>query len=107
MRAAGASRPVRSRVAMDMGEITVRLTPRASENRIAGERGGLVLVRVTAPPVDGKANEALCRLIARSLRIGVRSVSIVRGGQSREKHVRVEGLSTEDLRAGLGLSPRP
>ena len=91
---------------METAEIAVRLTPRASENRIAGERNGLLLVRVSAPPVDGKANEALCRLIARTLRIGVRNVSIVRGAGAREKLVRVEGLSTAALRAALGLAPQ-
>ncbi len=91
---------------MESGEIAVRLTPRASENRIAGERDGALLVRVSAPPVDGRANEALCRLIARRLRVGVRSVTIVRGGSARTKMVRVEGLSTAEVRAGLGLDPQ-
>ena len=91
---------------MQAGEITVRLTPRAGENRIAGERDGVLLVRVTAPPVDGKANQALCRLIARRLRVGVRSVSVVRGGAARMKLIRIEGLSTAEVRAGLGLDPQ-
>ncbi len=49
-----------------MAELTVRLQPRARRTEIVGERGGVVVVRVTAPPVDGKANEALCRLIAKT-----------------------------------------
>ena len=88
---------------METCEIDVRLTPRARENRIVGERGGRVLVRVTAPPSEGRANEALCRLIARGARVGIRSVSITRGGSSREKRVRVEGVTEEQLRAALGL----
>ena len=85
--------------------IAVRLTPRASEDRIVGERAGALVVRVTAPPVDGRANEALCRLIARRARIGVRSVSILRGSAARDKLVRVEGLELEQLRAALQLGP--
>ncbi len=83
------------------GEIAVRLIPRARANEISGERNGVLLVRVTAPPVDGRANEAMCRLIAKRARVGVRSVSVVRGMSSREKVVRVEGISLEDLRAAL------
>jgi len=88
---------------MDSCEIAVRLTPRAGENRIVGERGGRLLVRVGAPPVGGAANDALCRLIAKRCRVGVRSVSIVRGAGSREKLLRVEGLSEAQLRVALGL----
>jgi uncharacterized protein (TIGR00251 family) len=87
---------------MMKAEVTVRLTPRAGKNEIAGERDGALLVRVTAPPVDGQANAALCRLIAKRARVGVRSVAVVRGTSSREKVVRVEGISPEDLRAALG-----
>lgn len=88
---------------MDACEISVRLTPRASSNQVTGEREGTVLVRVTAPPVDGAANTALCRLIARRARVGIRSVTIVRGEGSREKLIRVEGIDASALRAALGL----
>jgi len=83
-------------------EIAVRLIPRARVNEIAGERNGVLLARVTAPPVDGRANAALCRLIAKRVGIGVRSVSIVRGASAREKVVRVEGIGEEELRRALG-----
>jgi uncharacterized protein len=86
---------------MASAEITVRLMPRARKNEIAGERDGVLLVRVTAPPVDGQANAALCRLIAKRVRVGVRSVSVVRGASSRKKVVRVEGITPADLRAAL------
>jgi len=86
---------------MDSAEVPVKLVPRARANEISGERNGVLLVRVTAPPVDGRANAALCRLIAKRARVGVRRVSVVRGASSREKVVRVEGISSEDLRAAL------
>jgi uncharacterized protein (TIGR00251 family) len=88
---------------MESCEIAIRLQPGARREEIAGERDGLLLVRVTAPPVDGRANAALCRLIAKRARVGVRSVSIVRGAGTREKLVRVEGIGREALRRSLGL----
>jgi len=86
---------------MDSCEIAVRLQPRARANEIVGEREGVLLVRVSAPPVDGRANDALCRLIAKRAHVGVRSVSVVRGAGAREKVVRVEGISELDLRQAL------
>lgn len=89
---------------MDGCEIRVRLAPRARANQIVGERDGVVLVRVTAPPVDGRANDALCRLIAKRAHVGVRSVSVLRGAGAREKLLRVEGIALSDLRTALGLA---
>jgi len=86
---------------MDSCEITVRLIPRARADAIDGERNGALLVRVRAAPVDGRANAALCRVLAQSLGIGVRSVSIVRGASSRDKVVRVDGVSAAGLRRAL------
>lgn len=77
-----------------MGEsrtIEVRLTPRASRNEIAGVREGVLAVRVTAPPVDGKANQALRELLAAELGVAKGKVEIVRGQRGRRKLVRVTG----------------
>ena len=90
-------------MAREACEIAVRLQPRARADEIVGTRGGALLVRVTAPPVDGRANAALCRLLAKRLRVGVRSVSVLRGAGSREKLVRIEGIGREELRTALGL----
>ena len=57
--------------------------------------------RVTAPPVDGRANDALCRLIADRAGVAPSRVSVVRGGRARDKVVRVEGLDPAALRARL------
>jgi len=84
--------------------LQVRLQPRASANAIAGVQDGVVRVRVTAPPVDGAANEALVRLLAKALSVGRGRVSIVRGRSSRNKVVRVEGLSEEEALALLSAS---
>jgi hypothetical protein len=86
-------------------DLRVRLQPRAGRTELAGERQGALLARVTAPPVDGKANDALCRLIARAAGVPPSRVSVVRGHTGRDKVVRVEGADEAALRAALGLSP--
>jgi uncharacterized protein len=63
-----------------------------------------VLIRVTAPPVDGKANDALCRLVAKAAGVAPSRVSVVRGHAARDKLLRVEGVEHQALRAALGLS---
>jgi uncharacterized protein YggU (UPF0235/DUF167 family) len=70
---------------------------------VVGERAGAVVIRVTAPPVDGRANEALCRLIAKAAGVTPSKVSIVRGHTARDKRVRVEGVGEAALRSALGL----
>ncbi len=84
-------------------ELTVRLQPRARANEIVGERAGALVVRVTAPPLDGRANEALCALLAKRAGVAKGNVSIVRGASSRDKVVRVEGVAAAALRRSLGL----
>jgi uncharacterized protein YggU (UPF0235/DUF167 family) len=88
-----------------MAEIEVRVITRAQRDEIGEERGGRVLIRLTAPPVDGAANTALCRLVARRAGVPARRVSIVRGHAARDKVVRVEGLTASQLRASV-TSPR-
>jgi uncharacterized protein (TIGR00251 family) len=78
------------------GEIAVRLQPRARADEIVGERGGALVVRVTAPPLEGRANVALCRLIAKRVGVGATRVSIVRGAGARDKLVRVQGVSADE-----------
>ena len=87
------------------GCITIRLQPRASRSEIVGERDGRVVVRVTAPAVDGRANAALLALVAERAGVPNGAVELVRGGASRDKVVRVEGMSETALRAALGLRP--
>jgi uncharacterized protein len=62
-----------------------------------------VLIRVTAPPVDGKANEALCRLVARKVGVAPSRVTLVRGHTARDKTLDVDGVDITALRAALGL----
>jgi len=69
--------------------IEVRVAPRSSRNEIAGERDGRLLVRVTAPPADGKANAAMLALLAKHLGVPKSRLEIVRGSSSRDKTVAV------------------
>jgi uncharacterized protein len=84
-----------------MGDLAIRVQPRAKRTEIAGERGGTVVIRVAAPPVDGKANDAARRLIAQLLGVPRSAVEIVRGESARDKLVRVEGLTADEVRTRL------
>jgi uncharacterized protein YggU (UPF0235/DUF167 family) len=68
---------------------TIRVTPRASANAVAGERDGVLLVRVTAAPVEGKANDAVVSLLARSLGTPRGAIHVVSGAAARTKRVSV------------------
>ena len=81
--------------------IAVRLQPRASRDAIVGMRDGVLAVRVSAPPVDGRANQALCKLIARAAGVAPSHVVVVRGEKSRDKVVRVEGIDAARLLEAL------
>ncbi|HEU0024464.1 MAG TPA: DUF167 domain-containing protein [Thermoleophilaceae bacterium] len=88
-----------------MGRLAVRLQPRAAREEIAGERAGALVVRVTSPPVDGRANAALCRLVAKAVGVAPGRVSVVKGASSRNKVLEVEGVDAADIRRALGLGP--
>jgi uncharacterized protein len=84
-----------------MTDLAIRVQPRAKRSEVAGERDGAVLIRVSAPPVDGKANEAVCRLIADRAGVPRSAVRIVRGESSRDKVVRIDGLNADEARTLL------
>jgi uncharacterized protein len=85
----------------DSAQIRVRLRPRGGRDELVGMRDGVLQARVSAPPVDGRANEALCRLIAKSAGVAPSKVSVVRGEKSRDKVVRVESFDDATLRRAL------
>jgi uncharacterized protein len=84
-----------------MADLKIRVQPRASRTEVAGEREGAIVIRVNAPPVDGRANEAVCRLIAKRLGVASGAVRVVRGEAARDKLVRVDGIDAADARAAL------
>jgi uncharacterized protein len=81
--------------------LRVRVQPRASREAVLGWREDALRLAVTAAPVDGEANEAVRRLLARALGVAPSSVSLVRGGHGRDKVLRVEGMTGEELRSRL------
>lgn len=83
-------------------KLEVRLTPRASRDEIKGMRDGVLQVRVTAPPVDGAANKAMRKLIAKRAGVAQGRVTIVRGERGRQKLVAIDGADESVLRK---LSP--
>ncbi len=82
---------------MDVTRLSVRIVPRASRDVVVGMRGGALLVRVIAPPVDGAANEALVRVLARRLRLAKGALRIASGRTSRLKVVEIEGVDEAEL----------
>ena len=86
-------------------DLLVRLQTRARRNAILEERNGVLRVSVAAAPVNGQANAALCKLIAKRAGVARGRVRVIRGERSREKVVHVEGLTREQLRRALGLTP--
>jgi len=83
-------------------EIKVRVLPKSSRTQIIGIEGDMYKVKLTAPPVEGKANKALIELLARRLGIGKGRVDIVSGSRSRLKTVRIYGLSSEEVTQFMG-----
>jgi uncharacterized protein (TIGR00251 family) len=83
--------------------LRVRVIPRARHEGLAGERDGALLVRVTAPPVEGRANDAVCRVIARALGVAPGRVEVVRGHSAREKMLAIDGVEEDAARRALGL----
>jgi uncharacterized protein (TIGR00251 family) len=86
-----------------VGKLAVRVQARARRDEIAGQRGGSLLVGVTAPAVEGKANAAVCRLLAERLGLAPGRVAVVRGAGSRDKLVEIDGIEPGELRRRLGV----
>jgi hypothetical protein len=81
--------------------VRVLVRPRAGRNETAGEHDGAIVIRVTAPPADGRANDAVRKLIAKRVGVAPSRVAIVRGEGAREKLIRVAGVDERTLRAAL------
>ena len=82
----------------------IKVHARAKKNAITGELGDALKVALTAPPLDGRANEACVEFFAKVLNVPRSSVSIAAGQSSRNKVIRVAGLSAEELRTRLQAS---
>jgi uncharacterized protein len=84
----------------------VRVQPRARRNAVVGELGGALKIALTAPPVEGRANEACVDFLAEVLDLSRASISMISGQSSRNKVIRITGLSAERLRERLDLERR-
>ena len=82
----------------------VRLQPKAKKTAILGDMEGALKLAVTAPPIEGRANEALVKFVAQLLNVARSSVTIAAGTTSRNKVIRVEGLTAEQVRSRLKVS---
>ncbi|MBM4326782.1 MAG: YggU family protein [Deltaproteobacteria bacterium] len=86
--------------------IKVRVTPRSARNVITGEKSGNLRIRLTSPPVEGKANQDLVKFLGKVLRIAPSSISVLRGSTSRDKTLLVTGLDLATARERL-RAPSP
>lgn len=77
----------------------VRVQPRASRDAIEGEHNGALKVRLTAPPVEGRANDSLRRLLAEHLNVPISAVRIVAGENNRNKRVSIAGVTRTQVLA--------
>jgi len=78
--------------------VDVRVIPRAKKTEFAGMRDGALLIRVSAPPVEGAANDALVALFSERLRIPRRNIRIVAGEAGRRKRIEITGVSEQQIR---------
>jgi len=83
--------------------VSVKVVPRASRNEVVGWRGGVLRLRVTAPPQDGRANAAVVELLAAALGVRKSAVAIAAGHASAHKRVAIEGLARSDVEERLGV----
>jgi uncharacterized protein len=89
-------------------QFALRVQPRSSRNAIvgtiaAGTLGEAIKLAITAPPVDGKANQAVIEFLAELFRVAKSSIAIVSGETGRNKLIAVRGLSAEQVRKALGV----
>ena len=84
-----------------MARIPVRLTPRGGRDAIDGWDGDMLRVRVAVAPVDGKANDALVRLLAKALRLPASRVTLASGATSRVKTIDIDDMTLDEVRSAL------
>ncbi|HEY1111471.1 MAG TPA: DUF167 domain-containing protein [Opitutaceae bacterium] len=83
--------------------LAIKAIPNAPRSEVVGWLGDALKVKVHAPPVEGRANEALCEFLADELGLPRRAVTVLRGDTSRQKTLRIDGRSLADVRARLGV----
>jgi len=79
-------------------ELPITVLPRSSRNTVVGLQDNRLKIKISRPPVDGQANAACCRLLAKLFNIPTSHVAVVRGHCSRRKTIRFEGVTPEHAR---------
>jgi uncharacterized protein len=87
----------RDHYSVPRARISVRVQASARRDELIGIRNGVITIRVTAPAIEGRANEALRRLLAKRLAVSRSSVTVIRGHRSRDKVIEIEGLDQATL----------
>jgi uncharacterized protein (TIGR00251 family) len=91
-----------NRTPMPSVRLEVYIQPRASRTELAGMHGGVLKIRIAAPPVENAANRALIDFIAQHLGIAKRCVRVISGGTNRRKVLEVDGVTADVIAAKLG-----
>ena len=84
-----------------MATLRFHIVPNAKQNKVMGEHGAAIKIKLRAPAVEGKANAALRSFLAEVLNVSEREIILERGQKSREKLIRIDGLSEQDVRRRL------
>jgi uncharacterized protein len=84
--------------------IRVHVIPNAKIDKVMGEHGDAIKIKLRAPAIEGKANTALRRFLAEQLEIPQRAIALERGERSRDKVIRIDGLSEGDICRRLGIA---
>jgi uncharacterized protein (TIGR00251 family) len=84
-----------------MATLRFHIVPNVKQNKVMGEHGAAIKIKLRAPTVEGKANAALRSFLAQQLKISERSILLERGQKSREKIIHIEGLSEGEVRSRL------
>ncbi len=77
--------------------LSVRAVPRASKNAIQGVHDGALKIRLTTPPVDGKANQALIKYLSKALKISKSQIELMQGETSRHKILKITGITMDEI----------
>jgi uncharacterized protein len=86
---------------MPRATLSVRVQPRARSETLVGLREGVIVVRVAAPPLDGRANDAVCRLLAGAIGVRANALTILRGERARDKVIAVDGVDQATAEAAI------
>ena len=93
----------RSELRYNLSMVTLRfhIVPNAKIDKVAGEHGGAIKIKLRAPAREGKANAALRTFLSEELKIPQRAITLEHGQRSRDKVIRIDGMSEQDVRSRL------